>query len=179
MTQAAKQMRHLQLIQIKTKKSMSKNYEVSAPFISFGIGIVLKLSESQADIRSQSLNRKKSDLFEVIEPVQFKQGEKISADPAQLTKSLLERLSEISDKKSDSSKPDAPTEYPCIQHVSFGKYNVFDAEKNLLTPKPIKKDEAEKIFTELSKKTDPDNDSNKDEKNSETKQSENDPKHDA
>ena len=75
-----------------------KNYEVSAAFISFGIGIVLKLSESQADIRSQSLSKKKNDLFEVIEPVQFKQGEKISADPAQLTKSILERLSEISDK---------------------------------------------------------------------------------
>lgn len=150
-----------------------KNYEVNAPFISFGIGIVLKLSESQADIRSQSLRRKKNDLFEVIEPVQFKQGEKISADPAQLTKSILERLSEISDKKPDGNKPEVPTEYPCIQHISFGKYNVFDAEKNLLTPKPIKKDEAEKILAELIKKNETDNNANENEKNSETKQSDN------
>jgi hypothetical protein len=156
-----------------------KNYEVIAAFISFGIGIVLKLSESQADIRSQSLRRKKNDLFEVIEPVQFKQGEKISADPAQLTKSILERLSEISDKKSEGSKPETPAEYPCIQHVSFGKYNVYDAEKNLLTPKPIKKDEAEKIFAELSKKTEPDDNASEDEKNSEKKQSENSANHDS
>ena len=150
-----------------------KNYEVNAPFISFGIGIVLKLSESQADIRSQSLRRKKNDLFEVIEPVQFKQGEKISADPAQLTKSILERLSEISDKKPDSNKPEVPTEYPCIQHISFGKYNVFDAEKNLLTPKPIKKDEAEKILAELIKKNESDDNANEDEENPEKKQSDN------
>ena len=146
-----------------------KNYEVSAAFISFGIGIVLKLSESQADIRSQSLSKKKNDLFEVIEPVQFKQGEKISADPAQLTKSILERLSEISDKKPDGNKPEVPTEYPCIQHISFGKYNVYDAEKNLLTPKPIKKDEAEKILAELIKKNESDDNANKDEESSEKK----------
>ncbi len=159
-----------------------KNYEVSAAFISFGIGIVLKLSESQADIRSQSLSRKKSDLFEVIEPVQFKQGEKITISPESLTKSLLENLKEISDKKSsdgNSNKIEVPTEYPCIQHTGFGKYNVYDAEKNLLTPKPIKKDEAEKIFTEISKKTESDDNADEDEKNSEKKQSENSANHDS
>ena len=156
-----------------------KNYEVTAAFISFGIGIVLKLSESQADIRSASLRRKKNDLFEVIEPVQFKQGEKISADPAQLSKSLLERLSEISDKKPEGNKPEVPTEYPCIQHVSFGKYNVYDADKNLLTPKPIKKDEAEKIFAELSQKNEPNDNANEDKKTNATKQSENGANNDA
>ena len=156
-----------------------QTYEVTGKHITFGIGTELKLSESQAESRATSLKNKRKDIFEVTEAVQFKQGEKITISPESLTKSLLENLKEISDKKPDGNKVEVPTEYPCIQHVSFGKYNVFDAEKNLLTPKPIKKDEAEKIFTELSKKTDPDNDSNKDEKNSETKQSENDPKHDA
>ncbi len=156
-----------------------QTYEVTGKHITIGIGTELKLSESQIESRTTSLKNKKKDIFEVVEPVQFKQGEKITISPESLTKSLLENLKEISDKKSDGNKVEVPTEYPCIQHVSFGKYNVFDAEKNLLTPKPIKKDEAEKIFTELSKKTDPDNDSNKDEKNSETKQSENDAKHDA
>ena len=113
--------------------------------------------------------------------MQFKQGEKITISPESLTKSLLENLKEISDKKPEvkSNKIEVPTEYPCIQHTGFGKYNVYDAEKNLLTPKPIKKDEAEKIFTEISKKNDPDNDANKDEKNSEKKQSENDAKQDS
>ena len=158
-----------------------QTYEVTGKHITFGIGTELKLSESQAESRAASLKNKRKDIFEVIEPVQFKQGEKITISPESLTKSLLENLKEISDKKPDGNinKIEVPTEYPSIQHTGFGKYNVYDAEKNLLTPKPIKKDEAEKIFTELSKKTDPDNDSNKDEKNSETKQSENDPKHDA
>lgn len=158
-----------------------QTYEVIGRHITFGIGTEIKLSESQAESRTDSLKIKRKDIFEVVHPVQFKQGEKITISPESLTKSLLENLKEISDKKPDDNgnKVEVPTEYPCIQHVGFGKYNVFDAEKNLLTQKPIKKDEAEKIFTELSKKNDPDNDTNKDEKNSETKQSENDAKHDA
>lgn len=159
-----------------------QTYEVTGKHITFGIGTELKLSESQAESRATSLKNKRKDIFEVTEPVQFKQGEKVTISPESLTKSLLENLKEISDKKSsdgNSNKIEVPTEYPCIQHTGFGKYNVFDAEKNLLTPKPIKKDEAEKIFTELSKKNDLDDDPNKDEKNSEKKQSENDAKHDS
>ncbi len=156
-----------------------QTYEVIGRHITFGIGTELKLSESQAESRADSLKIKRKEIFEVVHPVQFKQGEKITISPESLTKSLLENLKEISDKKSDGNKPELPTHYPCIQHVSFGQYNVFDAEKNLLTPKPIKKDEAEKIFTEISKKNESDDNANKDEKNSETKQSENDPKHDA
>ena len=152
-----------------------QTYEVTGKHITFGIGTELKLSESQAESRATSLKNKRKDIFEVVEPVQFKQGEKITISPESLTKSLLENLKEISDKKPDGNinKIEVPTEYPCIQHTGFGKYNVFDAEKNLLTPKPIKKDEAEKIFTELSKKNESDDSTNEDEKNSETKQSEN------
>jgi len=150
-----------------------QTYEVIGRHITFGIGTELKLSESQAESRTDSLKIKRKDIFEVVHPVQFKQGEKITISPESLTKSLLENLKEISDKKSDGNKVEVPTEYPCIQHTGFGKYNVFDAEKNLLTPKPIKKDEAEKIFTELSKKNESDDSTNEDEKNSETKQSEN------
>jgi hypothetical protein len=156
-----------------------QTYEVTGKHITFGIGTELKLSESQAESRATSLKNKRKDIFEVTEAVQFKQGEKITISPESLTKSLLENLKEISDKKSDSNKVEVPTEYPCIQHVSFGKYNVFDSEKNLLTPKPIKKDEAEKIFTELSKKNESDDSTNEDEKNSETKQSENSANHDS
>ena len=149
-----------------------QTYEITGKHITFGIGTELKLIESQAESRATSLKRKGKDIFEVTEPVQFKRGEKITISPESLTKSLLENLKEISEKKSDGNKVEVPTEYPCIQHLGFGKYNVFDAEKNLLTPKPIKKDEAEKIFTELSKKNDPD-DGNEDEENPEKKQSDN------
>ncbi len=144
-----------------------QTYEVIGRHITFGIGTELKLSESQAESRTDSLKIKRKDIFEVVHPVQFKQGEKITISPESLTKSLLENLKEISDKKPEGNgnKVEVPTEYPCIQHLSFGKYNVFDAEKNLLTPKPIKKDEAEKIFAELSKKTEPYDNANEDEKN--------------
>jgi predicted DNA-binding antitoxin AbrB/MazE fold protein len=152
-----------------------QTYEVTGKYITFGIGTELKLIESQAESRATSLKNKRKDIFEVVEPVQFKQGEKITISPESLTKSLLENLKEISDKKPDgnSNKIEVPTEYPCIQHVSFGKYNVFDAEKNLLTPKPIKKDEAEKILAELIKKNETDDNTNEDEENQEKKQSDN------
>ena len=151
-----------------------QTYEITGKHITFGIGTELKLIESQAESRTTSLKRKGKDIFEVTEPVQFKRGEKITISPESLTKSLLENLKEISDKKSDgnSNKIEVPTEYPCVQHLGFGKYNVYDKNKNLLTEKPIKKDEAEKIFTELSKKNDPDN-GNEDEENPEKKQSDN------
>ncbi len=150
-----------------------QTYEITGKHITFGIGTELKLSESQAESRATSLKRKGKDIFEVTEPVQFKRGEKITISPESLTKALLENFKEISEKKSDGNKVEVPTEYPCIQHTGFGKYNVYDAEKNLLTPKPIKKDEAEKIFTELTKKTEPDDNANEDEENPEKKQSDN------
>ena len=158
-----------------------QTYEVIGRHITFGIGTELKLSESQAESRTDSLKIKRKDIFEVVHQVQFKQGEKITISPESLTKSLLENLKEISDKKPDgnSNKIEVPTEYPCIQHTGFGKYNVYDKNKNLLTEKPIKKDEAEKIFTEISKKTEPDDNANEDEKNSEKKQSENSANHDS
>ncbi len=150
-----------------------QTYEVTGRHITFGIGTELKLSESQAESRTDSLKIKKKDIFEVVHPVQFKQGEKITISPESLTKSLLENLKEISEKKSDGNKIEVPTEYPCIQHLGFGKYNVYDKNKNLLTEKPIKKDEAEKIFTTTSKKNDPDDNANEDEENPEKKQSDN------
>ncbi len=137
-----------------------QTYEVTGKHITFGIGAELKLSESQAESRASSLKNKRKDIFEVTEPVQFKQGEKITISPESLTKSLLENLKEISDKKSDGNKPETPTEYPCVQHLSFGKYNVFDENKNLLTSKPVKKDEAEKILSEILAKNQTNNDGN-------------------
>ena len=66
---------------------------------------------------------------------------------------LLEQLKTISSEDDVEEEIEGNGQYPCIQHVSFGKYNVFDENKNLLTSKPIKKDEAEKILSEILAKS--------------------------
>jgi hypothetical protein len=131
-----------------------QNYEVTGNFVSFGIGTQLKLSEKQADNRSNALKKKSSDIYEVIEPVHFKQGEKISISSDALSKSVIEQLKAISPKSEDDFDQEAESniQYPRIQNVSFGKYNVFDENKNLLTSKPVKKDEAEKMLAEITKR---------------------------
>ena len=144
-----------------------KIYEVTSGFVTFGIGIELQLSEAQAESRMSSLQVRRKGIYGVATPVQFKRGERLGIYEAFLTKSLLENLKEI-DKKSEN-KTDAPTDYPCIQHVSFGKFNVFDKDGNQVNKKPVKK---EKIFSEISKaapKTDEEeteNDEESDDENS-------------
>ena len=123
-----------------------QNYEVIGNHITLGLGIELKLSPSQAETRASSLQKKKNDIYGVIDHVQFKRGEKITVSSGNLSKSVLANLEEISDKK-----PQENIQYPCVQHVSFGKYNVLDKDGNLLNKKPLKKDEAEKIFSEITK----------------------------
>jgi hypothetical protein len=137
-------------------------YEVSGKNVIFGMGLELQLSDHQAEIRSSSIKRKKGDVYEVLEPIQFKQGELVIIVTKTLSKAVLANLKEISTKESSSkksqinkiqeNKTNENTEYPCIQHVSFGKYNVLGKAGNLLTEKPIKKDEAEKILSEISAK---------------------------
>lgn len=139
-----------------------QNYEVTGKFVSFGIGIELKLSEDQVYIRSHSLKKKRNDVYEVIEPVHFKQGEKISISSDTLSKVLLERLKVISSEDDFDEEVESNGQYPCVQHVSFGRYNVFDENKNLLTSKPMKKDEAEKMLAEILTKCQVNNDSNPD-----------------
>ena len=106
------------------------------------------------------MKKKANDLYEIIEPVHFKQGEKVSISSEALSKTLLEQLQEISSESEDDSDEEVENndQYPCIQHVSFGRYNVFDENKNLLTSKPIKKDEAEKILSEILAKIQTNND---------------------
>ena len=123
-----------------------QNYEVTGKPVTFGIGLELKLSESQAEARSASLKKKKKDIYEVIHPVQFKQGEKITVVTGDVPKALSENLKNSSDKKSEET-----IQYPCIKNASFGNFNVFDKDGNQITKKPVKKDEAEKIFSEISK----------------------------
>ena len=111
---------------------MSKNYEVIGSSITFGMGMEIKLSPAQAEVRMASLKQKKDDIYQIVLPIQFKQGEKISVNSEVLSKSLLERLKEIPDKNSNQKSD-----------KNIGK--------NIESKKPIKKDEAEKISLEIQK----------------------------
>ena len=127
-----------------------QNYEVVGSPVTFGIGIELKLSDHQAKIRASSLQKKKSEIYTVTEPIQFKIGEKITIVSENLSKSILKDLRVISDKNTQDKAQDN-LQYPCIQRSNFGRYNVFDKDRNLLNQKPLKKDEAEKMFLEITK----------------------------
>ena len=90
---------------------MSKNYKVTGHIAILGVGIVLKLSCSQASIRQSSLKQKSKDTYTVLEPIQFKQGEEIIIVSGNVSKSLLNNLTDLSeDKKSkDADKNQKPT----------------------------------------------------------------------
>lgn len=145
-----------------------KNYEVTGKPVTFGIGMELKLSESQAETRSASLKKKKKDIYEVIHPVQFKQGEQITVVTGDVPKAISENLKNSSDKKSEEN-----IQYPCIKNANFGKFNVFDKDGNQVTKKPVKKDEAEKILVEISQKNQEADNAEEDEKTEEEETSEN------
>ena len=74
-----------------------KKYRVTGNITVFGVGMVLKLSSSQANIRASSLKRKSKDSYLVVEPVQFKQGEEIIVISGNVSKSLLNNLSDLSE----------------------------------------------------------------------------------
>jgi hypothetical protein len=87
----------------------NKNYKVTGHIAILGVGIVLKLSDSQASIRQSSLKQKSKDTFIVLEPVQFKQGEEIIIVSGNVSKSLLNNLTDLSeDKKSKDDKNQKP-----------------------------------------------------------------------
>ena len=89
---------------------MSKNYKVIGNMAIIGVGIVLKLRSSQAETRALSLKQKKKDIYIVLEPVQFKQGEEIIIISGNVSKSVLKNLSDLSEpaKKPDPKDNKAP-----------------------------------------------------------------------
>lgn len=82
---------------------MSKNCKVTGHIAIIGVGIVLKLSSSQFETRASSLKQKKKDIYIVLEPVQFKQGEEIIIISGNVSKSVLKNLSDLSEP---AKKPD-------------------------------------------------------------------------
>lgn len=98
---------------------MSKNYKVTGHIAILGVGIVLKLSNSQASIRQSSLKQKSKDTFTVLEPVQFKQGEEIIIVSGNVSKSLLNNLTDLSEDK--KSKNDDKNQKPANNKKSSSK----------------------------------------------------------
>lgn len=141
---------------------MSKNYEIIGGSITFGMGMEIKLSPAQAEVRSASLQKKKDDIYQIVSPIQFKQGEIISVASEGLNKSLLERLKEIPDKNSNQKSD---------------KNSDKIIGKNTENKKPIKKDEAEKTLLEIQKNKTTEVDKSQD--NSDLKNAKDDTKKDA
>ena len=97
----------------------NKNYKVTGHIAILGVGIVLKLSNSQASIRQSSLKQKSKDTFTVLEPVQFKQGEEIVIVSGNVSKSLLSNLTDLSEDK--KSKDDGKDQKPANNKKSSSK----------------------------------------------------------
>lgn len=152
-----------------------KTYKVTTQYATFGIGIVLQLSESQAAAREHSLIKKGKNTFEVIDPVQFKSGEVIGLVKGQISRFLEDRLVEM-EKKEKPHTPKTPSddnengekqtqdqgdddkkdgdennasEFPKLEHVRFGQYNVYDKDGKQVNTELLKKEEAELLLEEL------------------------------
>jgi hypothetical protein len=80
-----------------------QNYKVTGSVAIFGVGMVLKLTKSQAETRTSSLKKKSKDHYVVLASIQFKKGEEISVISGNVSKSILKNLSNLSDfdKKPD------------------------------------------------------------------------------
>ena len=92
-----------------------------------GVGIVLKLSSSQASIRQSSLKQKSKDTYTVLEPVQFKQGEEIVIVSGNVSKSLLSNLTDLSEDK--KSKDDDKNQKPANNKKSSSKDHKNKSDK--------------------------------------------------
>lgn len=76
-----------------------KTYKVTTAHATFGIGVVLKLTEEQSSIRQHALIKKGKNVFEVKEPIQFKHAEVINLVKGTLSRFLEERLEEVQKKE--------------------------------------------------------------------------------
>ena len=103
-------------------------YKVTGHVATIGVGTVLKLSNSQSAVRSNSLKAQSKDTFTVLEPVQFKQGEEIFIVSGNVSKSLLNNLTDLSpDKK---GKEDNQNQKPAKNNKAPAKnQNNKSAEK--------------------------------------------------
>jgi len=75
-----------------------QTYKIIGHSAILGVGLTLKLTKAQAATRTQLLKQKKKDIYIVLEPVQFKQGEIITVVDGNVSKSVLANLEDTSKK---------------------------------------------------------------------------------
>lgn len=79
-----------------------QNYKVIGHKAILGVGITLKLTDAQANIRSHLLKQKKKGIYTVLEPVQFKQGEIITIVSGNISKAVLANLEDNKPKDNEN-----------------------------------------------------------------------------
>lgn len=110
---------------------INKTYLVSGKCAILGVGTIVKLSNSQAKIRQSSLKKKSKDIYLVLESIQFKQGEEIIILSGNISKSLLNNLTDLSkDTKNDNEDKDQNPENN-IKNSSKNQKNKSDKKVNL------------------------------------------------
>jgi hypothetical protein len=88
-----------------------QTYKVIGNVAILGVGLVLKLTQAQATTRSNLLKKKKDDIYIVLEPVQFKQGEIVTVVSGNVSKAVmanLEATSKIQKKEQQKTVKSAP-----------------------------------------------------------------------
>ncbi len=81
-----------------------QTYKVIGHSAILGVGLVLKLTQAQSSTRTQKLKCKSKDIYIVLEPVQFKQGEIISVVSGNVSKAVLANLEDTSKPKKQEKK---------------------------------------------------------------------------
>ena len=120
---------------------MTKTYEVTGVKVRFASGFILALSDEQAETRKPFLKKaKRKGQYEVLQTVEFKQGEKIGIVKGEIPKSWWDTLKQTSAK----DRPE-PSEFKMI-HKGFGKWDVLDAKGNPINTEPLTKDEAKNLL---------------------------------
>lgn len=120
---------------------MTAIYIVTGVKVRFGPGFILALDKDQAALRSSSLlETKRKGEYEVLETVEFKQGEKIGVIKGDIPKSWWDTLDQVSAK----TRP-APGAFKAV-HRGFGKWDVVDGNDEPINTDPLTKEEAQKLL---------------------------------
>ncbi len=120
---------------------MTKTYEVTGVKVRFASGFILALSDEQAEIRKPFLKKaKRKGQYEILQMVEFKQGEKIGIVKGEIPKSWWDTLKQTSAKE----RPE-PVDFQMV-HKGFGKWDVLDANGNPINTEPLTKDEAKTLL---------------------------------
>lgn len=135
-----------------------KKYQVIAKTATFGVGMVLILTDTQAETRKDELT-KTAKGYLVNSPISFKQDEILSVVSGNISKSLLSLLSPADKTESNENKADALNQdttpqknnFSQMKHQGFGNYDVFNEKGEKINEKALTKAEAERLFEGLDK----------------------------